>query len=122
MGVTVWPFGRSDSTGAPRGPVSIDVREAYARAGKGARLIDVRTEGEFDAGHPKGARNIPPSRLASAVSDLSADDEILLICASGHRSMREARHLTKLGYTNVANVAGGLLAWQRAGLPVKGRR
>jgi rhodanese-related sulfurtransferase len=36
--------------------------------------------------------------------------------------MREARHLVKAGYTNVANVGGGMIAWQRAGLPTEARR
>ena len=118
----MWPFHRGDVAEDAARPVTIDVREAYARAGRGARLIDVRTEHEFAAGHPKGARNLPPARLASGESGLAQDDEILLICASGHRSLREARHLAKMGYTNVANVGGGMIAWQRAGLPIKTRR
>lgn len=118
----MWPFHRGDHTEGATRPVTIDVREAFARAGKGARLIDVRSEREFAAGHPKGARNLPPARLASSECGLAQDDEILLICASGHRSLREARRLTKVGYTNVANVGGGMVAWQRAGLPIKTRR
>ena len=118
----MWPFGRRDHAGSGAGPVTIDVREAFARAGRGARLIDVRSEREFAAGHPKGAHNLPPARLASGESGLAQNDEILLICASGHRSLREARRLAKAGYTNVANVGGGMIAWQRAGLPIKARR
>jgi rhodanese-related sulfurtransferase len=118
----MWPFGRGDRGEGSTGPSTIDVREAFARAGKGARLIDVRSEREFAAGHPKGARNLPPALLRGDQSGLGQDDEILLICASGHRSLREARRLVKEGYTNVANVGGGMAAWQRAGLPVKARR
>jgi len=118
----MWPFGRGGRAGESTVPITIDVREAFARAGKGARLIDVRSEREFAAGHPKGARNLPPALLGSGENGLAQDDEIMLICASGHRSMREARHLAKLGYANVANVGGGMHAWQRAGLPVKARR
>jgi rhodanese-related sulfurtransferase len=118
----MWPFGRSRGSGESAAPDTIDVREAYARAGKGARLIDVRSEREFAAGHPKGARNIPPSVLHNGGGDLRPDDEILLICASGHRSLREARRLASKGYPKVANVDGGLLAWQRAGLPVKAKK
>jgi rhodanese-related sulfurtransferase len=118
----VWPFRRSDHAQGATRPVTLDVREAFARAGKGARLIDVRSEREFAAGHPRGARNLPPARLASGESGLARNDEILLICASGHRSLREARRLAKAGFTNVANVGGGMIAWQRAGLPVKARR
>ncbi len=118
----MWPFGHSRGTETSAAPVTIDVREAFARAAKGARLIDVRTEREFAAGHAKGARNIPPAALGSGQSGLAPTDEILLICASGHRSLREARRLTKMGYTNVANVGGGTIAWQRAGLPMKASR
>jgi rhodanese-related sulfurtransferase len=118
----MWPFGRGDRAGETTAPMTIDVREAFARAGRGARLIDVRSEREFAAGHPKGARNLPPALLRSGESGLAKDDEIMLICASGHRSMREASHLAKAGYSNVANVGGGMAAWQRAGLPVKARR
>lgn len=118
----MWPFSRGSGTGGLAVPITIDVQEAFARARKGARLIDVRSEREFAAGHPKGARNLPPTRLRNGDGGLDPADEMLLICASGHRSLREARRLAKMGYTNVANVGGGMIAWQRAGLPVKARR
>src|SRR5512146_2878760 len=105
----MWPFGRGGGANESAPPPTIDVREAYARARQGARLIDVRSEREFAAGHPKGARSLPPALLHNGAGDLRPDDEILLICASGHRSLREARRLTSKGYTNVANVGGGLL-------------
>jgi rhodanese-related sulfurtransferase len=117
----MWPFGRSGADGSST-PATIDVHEAFARAGRGARLIDVRSEREFAAGHVKGARNVPPAQLHNGAGGLRPDDEILLICASGHRSLREARSLAKRGYTKVFNVGGGTVAWQRAGLPMKTRR
>ncbi len=117
----MWPFGRSGGSEESQAAVTIDVREAYGRAGRGARLIDVRSEREFAAGHAKGARNMPPSVLRNG-SGLRREDEILLICASGHRSLREARRLAKEGYTKVFNVGGGMHAWQRASLPMKAKR
>jgi rhodanese-related sulfurtransferase len=102
-------------------PRTIDVREAFARSKAGALLVDVRSEQEFAGAHPKGARNVPPALIAAGTSGLSPEDEILVICLSGHRSQAQARRLASMGYTNVANVAGGLRAWQQAGLPVKGR-
>ena len=42
-----------------------------------------------------------------------------MICLSGHRSPRQAKRLAGMGYTNVTNVHGGLMAWKKAGLPVK---
>jgi rhodanese-related sulfurtransferase len=102
-------------------PTTIDVREAFARSKAGALLVDVRSEQEFAAVHPKGARNVPPAFIAAGTSGLAQGDEILVICLSGHRSQAQARRLASMGYINVANVAGGLRAWQQAGLPVQGR-
>ena len=72
---------------------------------------------------PKGARNLPPARIKAGDVGFAADDEILVICLSGHRELpHQAKELAAMGYANVANVSGGLLAWQRAGLPVKASR
>lgn len=112
----MWPFSR----GAARVSVAdIDVREAYARARRGAKLIDVRSPGEFRASHPKGARNLSPADIKKEPKGLKPDDELLVICLSGHRSSRAARQLAGMGFTNVSNVHGGLNAWMSAGLPLK---
>jgi rhodanese-related sulfurtransferase len=112
----MWPFSRSSSGGAV---ATVDVREAFDRQSKGARIIDVRTPQEFRAGHPKGARNISPQQIKGDSTGLKKDDEVLVICASGHRSARAAHQLAGMGFANVSNVAGGLQAWAGAGLPVK---
>jgi sulfur-carrier protein adenylyltransferase/sulfurtransferase len=117
----VWPFSQNNAEHDSARPTTIDVREAFARSKAGALLIDVRSEQEFAAAHPKGARNVPPARIAAGNAGLAPGDEVLVICLSGHRSLTQARKLAHMGYTNVANVAGGLRAWQQAGLPVKGR-
>jgi len=117
----MWPFRRASHATSPA-PATIDVREAWARARKGAHLIDVRSEREFAGGHPKGARNLPPARIKAGDTGLALEDEILVVCLSGHRSPRQARRLAAMGYSNVANVSGGLLAWRRAGLPFKTSR
>ena len=117
----MWPFRREARATSPS-PATIDVREAWNRARKGARLVDVRSEREFGAVHPKGARNLPPARIKAGDVGLALEDEVLVICLSGHRSPRQARRLAAMGYANVANVSGGMLAWRRAGLPVKSSR
>jgi len=118
----MWPFHRGSRASSPSpaaSPATIDVHEAWARSRKGARLVDVRSEREFAGGHPKGARNLPPARIKAGDTGLGTEDEILVICLSGHRSPRQAKRLAAMGYANVANVSGGLLAWKRAGLPVR---
>lgn len=112
----MWPFSRSSSRAAVP---TIDVREAFERQRKGARLVDVRTPHEFRAGHPKGARNVSPQQIKADTTGLKKEGEVLVICASGHRSARAARQLAGMGFTNVSNVRGGISAWMGAGLPVK---
>ncbi len=125
----MWPFTRSFGARGVAGPArsepaahveTIDVREAFARSRRGARLIDVRSAREFaNAGRPKGARSVPPQLIKKDVTGLGRDDDILVICLSGHRSPRQARRLAGMGFTRVTNVHGGLMAWKKAGLPVK---
>ena len=97
---------------------TIDVKEAFARQRRGAKLIDVRSPAEFRGTHPKGARSVSPGLIKRDETGLGRDDELLVICLSGHRSPGQARRLASLGFTNVTNVHGGLAAWKRAGLPV----
>ena len=118
----MWPFSRKRAGGAA-GSASvptIDVKEAFMRSKHGAKLIDVRSAREYaQSGHPKGARSLPPNLIKRDETGLGREDELLVICLSGHRSPRQAKRLAGMGYTNVTNVRGGLTAWEGAGLPVK---
>ena len=116
----MWPFSRGDTGGAPI--ASISAREATARMKHGAKLIDVRSTREYRALHPKDSISVPPEVIKQDRVGLERDTEILVICMSGKRSLRQARKLTELGYTNVSNVAGGLNYWTKFGLPVKRTR
>jgi sulfur-carrier protein adenylyltransferase/sulfurtransferase len=95
--------------------------EAHERHRAGATLIDVREQVEWDAGHIPGALFIPLGQLGdeigAAVPD--KDSEIIMQCRSGARSGRGTDLLQQLGYTNVVNMAGGILQWQADDLPVE---
>ena len=113
----MWPFSRNGAAGAS--VPTIDVKEAFARSRRGAKLIDVRSAREYaHSGHPKGARSVPPDLIKKDEVGLGRDAEILVICLSGHRSPRQAKHLAGMGFSNVSSVHGGLMAWKKAGLPV----
>jgi len=118
----MWPFSRRGAGGAA-GPASvptIDVNEAFTRSQRGAKLVDVRSAREYaHSGHPRGARSLPPDLIKKDDTGLARDDELLVICLSGHRSPRQAKRLAGMGFTKVTNVHGGLMAWKKAGLPVK---
>ena len=73
----------------------------------GAKIIDVRTAGEFaDSSYP-GAVNIPLNVLPAKLDELGPKDTpIILYCASGARSAQAARLLKQAGYMDVVNAGG----------------
>lgn len=85
-----------------------------------AVIIDVREPDEWAAGHAPGAVHIPLGDLPSRVGDLpESDATIAVTCRSGGRSSRAVAWLTQQGY-DVANLEGGMKAWESAGKPLAG--
>ena len=74
-------------------------------------LLDVREPWEYELCHIEGARLIPMGQIDSALDSLDADREIIVICHHGGRSQRVADYLERSGFTNVANLTGGIDAW-----------
>ncbi|KAI4331367.1 hypothetical protein MLD38_029558 [Melastoma candidum] len=112
-------------------PASVPVRVAHELLQAGHRYLDVRTPEEFSAGHASGAINIPymhkvgsgMSKNAGFVQEVSGrfakDDEIIVGCQSGKRSLMAARDLVAEGFTAVTDIAGGYAAWTQNGLPTE---
>ena len=94
--------------------------DALARQQAGALLVDVREAHERALGTARNALGVARADLeADPAAHLPAlDTEILLICQSGRRSQFAADALAARGYTNLASVVGGTLAWSAAGLPM----
>ena len=83
-------------------------------------LVDVRTPEEYADGHIEGAKNLnvmSDNFEKKAEASLPKDREIAVYCGSGKRSALAAAKLSALGY-KVLNMAGGMAAWNEAGLPV----
>jgi rhodanese-related sulfurtransferase len=95
----------------------LDPEESKRRVDAGALLLDVRNPDEWQAGHAEGAAWIPMQELAERQDELPTDRDIVVVCKVGGRSARVAEALVGAGY-EAANVAGGLEAWQEAGLPI----
>ena len=97
---------------------SIEVAEAESRARGGAVIVDVREIAEFVQARVPGAALVPMSAFATRYEELPKDRPLLVMCASGNRSQAAAAHLLRNGWTDVVNVTGGIVAWEKAGLPV----
>ncbi|HEX7996693.1 MAG TPA: rhodanese-like domain-containing protein [Streptosporangiaceae bacterium] len=84
---------------------------------QGAILLDVREDAEWRTGHAPRARHISLRQLPSRLCDVPSNRTVITVCRSGHRSAQAAALLARDGRDSV-NLAGGMHAWARAGLPV----
>jgi rhodanese-related sulfurtransferase len=110
-----------------------------------AVYLDVRTEAEFEAGHPAGARNVPVMQFDPATRQPRANPDFVAVvqrhfppttkllvgCQSGVRSLRACQLLGEAGYIDVTNIEGGfggardqngrvvVAGWRDAGLPIE---
>ena len=94
---------------------------AQAAADRDLLLIDVREPAEYRSGHAPGATNVPLASLNDYLGELRArGGPIAFICQSGARSSRAVATVKRSGLQG-RSVAGGMFAWQRAGLPIETR-
>lgn len=87
---------------------------------KNALIVDVRTDKEYQQGHVMNALHIPLGKLDDRMQELLAykNTPVVMVCRSGARSGHAAVKLKKQGFSDVHNMGGGMLAWERAKLPV----
>lgn len=88
---------------------------------KNALVLDVREESEYKAGHILNSKLIPLGKLGERAGELEKYKEqpVVVVCRSGHRSGMACALLGKQGFTQAYNLAGGMMAWQKANLPVE---
>ncbi len=97
----------------------VDPRSAQALAAEGALVVDVREATELETdGRLAGAHHIPLGELSERAGELPSDRPLVMLCRSGARSGLAADALRASGY-EAYNLAGGILAWERDGLPVE---
>jgi rhodanese-related sulfurtransferase len=126
-------------------PKTATPEEVKALLAEGYAYLDVRSEAEFEAGHPAGALNVPlnvpagvgvtpnPDFLTVIERALGKDAKIVVGCQSGPRSRRAAAAMTQAGFSNVVEMPAGfggardafgrpIAGWSASGLPTeKGR-
>ncbi len=83
-------------------------------------LVDTREPHEYEEAHLENGKLVPPGLLGDEIAAAAPDKSArtILYCRSGNRSYKAAEQLEALGYTDVASMAGGILAWQEQGLSV----
>jgi rhodanese-related sulfurtransferase len=86
-----------------------------------AVILDVRTGSEFDAARISGSLLADWYRpdFADLLADIDRETSIVVYCRSGHRSADAARLMEALGFSDVYDMAGGIIAWHEAGLPIE---
>ncbi|MCA9937821.1 MAG: rhodanese-like domain-containing protein [Anaerolineales bacterium] len=82
-------------------------------------VLDVREQWEYDEQHIPGVTLIPMGEVPNRLSEIPTDKTVIVTCRSGNRSGQVTDYLRQAGYTDVHNMAGGILAWQQAGYSVE---
>ena len=98
--------------------------EALEECTTSIQIVDVRERDEFDGplGRIHGAKWIPLGELPARTAELARDRPVVAVCRSGARSAQASVLLSKGGFSDVANLAGGMLRWRAEGHPVEGAR
>ncbi|GAA0278655.1 rhodanese-like domain-containing protein [Cryptosporangium japonicum] len=81
-------------------------------------LLDVREQDEWDAGHAPHAHHIPMYEIPQRLAEVPTVGDVVVVCRVGGRSAQVAAYLAAQGWENVANLDGGMLAWERSGRAV----
>jgi rhodanese-related sulfurtransferase len=84
---------------------------ALLEQGRAPRMIDVRDPEEYALGHLPGAELHPADQIADWSRTLDPDQEILLYCHHGIRSLHAAMHLSAIGFKKASHLRGGLDAY-----------
>ena len=100
--------------------VEITPAQAYVKYQQRAFFLDVRSQEEWDQFHISGSTLIPLDQLPNRLSELPKDQDIVVVCLSGHRSQNGVTILQQAGFTRISCLTGGLQAWTAAGYPVQG--
>ena len=102
------------------GILELSVETAASLIGK-VRMIDVREPAEYtgELGHIARTELVPLATLEHAAASWDRDQALIMVCRSGGRSGNGTQLLMGLGFTQVANMVGGMLAYNAAKLPVE---
>jgi glyoxylase-like metal-dependent hydrolase (beta-lactamase superfamily II)/rhodanese-related sulfurtransferase len=114
-GIAAWKHARLPVAAVPQ----ITVQELSRRRSQNLQVLDVRREGEWQAGHIEDAKWFPLDNFKISAPELDQSAAVAVHCQGGYRSMIACSLLQRAGLENVVNVVGGFDAWKQAVLPVE---
>ena len=121
-GMGAWEEAGLPTTHAPSAPVAFEITVAQFVREQGTdetQLLDVREPDEWAEGHAPQAILIPLEELVIRRGELDSARPVVTVCRSGRRSLTAAEILLEAGFRDVRSLAGGMVAWRDAGLPVE---
>lgn len=97
----------------------IDIEQAERDVAAGAQMVDVRESSEWNEAHIPGSVHIPLGDLATRAGTLDTERPVVAVCRSGNRSKTAVQILQRAGFTDASSMAGGVVAWAKAGKPIE---
>ena len=94
--------------------MSVTELSAARARGETPLVLDVREDWELQLARIPDVVHVPMNELPGRLSEFARDVETIVMCHAGGRSMRVAHFLTNQGFTNVANLSGGISAWSES--------
>jgi rhodanese-related sulfurtransferase len=98
--------------------MELNPKEAQELVAEGAQVVDVRAEHEWEAGHIAAAVHLPLDELSERAGEIDRDRPVIVYCLGDRRAEMAAEALAGAGFEATA-LAGGLRAWEEAGLPLE---
>lgn len=76
-------------------------------------ILDVREPWEYQQSHIESSVHIPMGQMPQRHNELNPEEEIVVMCHHGMRSLQVSQYLEKMGFKNISNLSGGIDAWSR---------
>ena len=93
--------------------ISVEELKARRDGGEKPLVIDVREDWELQLARIPDVVHVPMSQIPARLGEFQRDAEIIVMCHAGGRSLRVAHFLANQGFTDVANLSGGISAWSQ---------
>jgi hydroxyacylglutathione hydrolase len=98
--------------------VDVQALERRRRQTPDLQIVDVRMAGEWESGHIPGATFVPLTDLPKRLVEIDRDRPTVVVCGSGYRSSIASAFLEQHGVRQLANMVGGMTAWNATDLPL----